>query len=153
MILMDLRFIKIEGGLNENKNREVTMTIGSWSSFFTPYNESEVRRVVPRKAGVYALWVNYKTGKWGCYYVGKADDLEGRLLAHLGPAESNTCIKENKKYKCGFQWMEISTEDERSGAEKYLYDKMNTECNQTDPGGKPLTIPLPPTPPSTTPTT
>ncbi len=41
------------------------MSIGSWSSFFTLYDEPTVRKVVPRKAGVYALWVNYKSGKFG----------------------------------------------------------------------------------------
>ena len=127
------------------------MSIGSWSSFFTPYNEAEVRRVVPRTGGVYALWVNYTSGNWGCFYVGKADDLEGRLLAHLSPAETNSCIKGHIKYRSGFEWLGISTEAERAGAEKYLYDKMNTDCNQTDPGGKPLQIPLPPTPTPATP--
>ena len=129
------------------------MSNGNWSAFFTPYNESEVLRVVPRSGGVYALWVNYKTGRWGCFYVGKADNLESRLLAHLGPEESNTCIKENNKYKRGFHWIEITTEAEQSGAEKYLYDKMHPECNQSDPGGRSMQIPLPPTPTPTTPTT
>lgn len=129
------------------------MSIGNWSSFYTPYNEAEVRKYVPTSAGVYTLWVNYKSGRWGCFYVGKADILEGRLLAHLRDDEPNKCIKENVKYKCGFSLIEITTEDERSGAEKYLYDTLKPECNQIDPGGKPLKIPLPPTPPPTIPST
>ncbi len=127
------------------------MSMKPWSSFYTPFNEAEVKRVVPTSAGVYALWVHYKNGRWDCFYVGKAENLEKRLLEHLADAEPNDCIKENRKYKCGFCWMEISTEAERSGAEKFLYDKLKPECNKTDPGGTPLEIPLPPTPASTQP--
>jgi excinuclease UvrABC nuclease subunit len=124
------------------------MSIGSWSAFFTPYNEDAVRRVVPPSGGVYALWVYYTTGKWGCFYVGKADNLESRLLAHLRPDEQNECIKGKVRYQCGFYWMGITTEAERSGAEKYLYDTMKPGCNQSDPGGRPVQVPLPPTPPA-----
>jgi len=129
------------------------MSVGTWSAFHTPYIESGVRRYAPKSAGVYALWVNYKSGKWGCFYGGKADNLESRLLDHLSTDEPNECIKANVKYKCGFMWIEITTEAERSGAEKYLYDSMKPECNRVDPGGTPLRIPLPTTPQSTTPST
>jgi excinuclease UvrABC nuclease subunit len=125
------------------------MSIKSWSTFHTPFNEAEVKRVVPTNGGVYALWVNYKSGRWDCYYIGKAENLERRLLEHLADAEPNICIKENRKYKCGFLWMEISTESERSGAEKFLYDKLKPECNEADPGGAAQPISLPPTPANT----
>jgi len=127
------------------------MSIGTWSAFHTPYNEGEVRKYAPTNAGVYTLWVNYKSGKWGCFYVGKADNLETRHLDHLKQEEANKCIKEDVNYKCGFMWIEITTQSERSGAEKYLYDAMKPECNLVDPGGKPLRIPLPPTPQPTPP--
>jgi len=129
------------------------MSVGSWSSFHTPYNEAEVRKCAPTSAGVYLLWVNYKTGRWGYFYVGKGENIESRLLGHLSTDEPNDCIKGNVKYKCGFIWIEITTETERSGAEKYLYDTLNPECNENDPGGRPLKIFLPATPPSTTPST
>jgi len=127
------------------------MSIGTWSSFFTPYNEAEVRRVVPTGGGVYALRVKNKSGKWDCFYVGKADNLESRLLGHLRNEEPNDCIKGNVKSPCGFHWLNITTESERSGAEKYLYDTIKPDCSRKDPGGKPLTIPLPPTPPAAAP--
>lgn len=127
------------------------MSVGTWSGFFTPYNELEVKKYAPTGAGVYALWVNYDSGRWGCFYVGKADGLEGRLIDHLDSMEPNACIKDNLKYRCGFMWIEITTEEERSGAEKYLYDKLCPECNQNDPGGRPLIIPLPPIPKPTKP--
>ena len=129
------------------------MSVGNWSAVHTPYNETEVKVYAPTSAGVYALWVNYKSGRWGCYYVGKADNIESRLLDHLRDDEPNPCIKENVKYRRAFCWIEITTESERSGAEKYLYDEITPECNQNDPGGTPLRIPLPPEPAVTTPTT
>jgi excinuclease UvrABC nuclease subunit len=95
--------------------------------------------------------VNYKSGKWVCYYVGKAEDLESRLLDHLSSNEPNFCIKENIKYKCGFMWLSITTDSERSGAEKFLYDTLKPECNQKDPGGSPLRVTPPPTPTATAP--
>jgi len=128
------------------------MSIGNWSAFYTPFNETIVKKYVPTSAGLYALWVNYKSGKWGCFYVGKAEDLEERLLGHLSDKEQNNCIKENVKYRCGFHWIEVTTESERSGAEKYLYDTIKPDCNKNDPGGKPVRISLPPTPPPTSPT-
>lgn len=126
------------------------MSVGKWSTFHTPYSESNVYKVVPSSSGVYALWIKYKSGIWKCFYVGKADNLESRLIDHLKEKEPNSCIKDNVSYKCGFYWIDITTEIERSGAEKYLYDSMKPECNQNDPGGKPLIIPLPPTPAQTT---
>jgi excinuclease UvrABC nuclease subunit len=121
------------------------MSIGSWSSFHTPYKEAEVQKVVPTDTGVYVLWVSYKNKKWVCSYVGKADNLEDRLLGHLSNDEENECIKENVKYRSGFHWIEITTKSERSGVEKYLYDNMRPECNQNDPGGSPLRVPIPTT--------
>lgn len=124
------------------------MSVGAWSAFHTPYSEAEVEKYSPTSAGVYALWVCYAGGRWGCYYVGKAENLKSRLLDHLNDNEKNTCIKDNNKYKRGFMWIEITTADERSGAEKFLYDtiKPRPECNQQDPGGAPLKIQSPPTP-------
>ena len=122
------------------------MSVGAWSAFHEPYNEALVRRIAPLAAGVYCLCVYYQSGRWKTFYVGKADNLESRLRTHLDPKEPNTCIRDNVKYRCGFCWIEITTEDERSGAEKYLYDMLRPECNQIDPGGRSLKVPLPPIP-------
>jgi excinuclease UvrABC nuclease subunit len=119
------------------------MSIGNWSSFHTPYNESQVRIHAPDTAGVYTLWVQYKGGRWGCYYVGKAENIKKRLLEHLSNEEENECIINNRKFICGFMWNQITAEKERAGVEKYLYDKLKPECNQIDPGGEPIEIPLP----------
>jgi excinuclease UvrABC nuclease subunit len=122
------------------------MSISTWSRCYRPYNETEVKKIAPTSTGVYALWVKYKEKGWVCFYVGKANNIESRLLDHLSNDEDNECIKEDVKYRCAFCWIEITTADERSGAEKYLYDTIKPECNQNDPGGNPRKIPLPPSP-------
>jgi len=119
------------------------MTIGAWSKFHTPYNETEVRKLVPKTAGVYTLWVRYTSGNWKCFYVGKAENREESLIDHLSAKESNSCITEQIEFTCGFCWLEVTTEEERSGVVKYLYDSLKPECNLKNPGGKPLKIPLP----------
>ena len=120
------------------------MTVGSWSIFNTPYDETQVRMAAPTEPGVYVLSMQGQDGGWNRFYVGKADNLESRLLGHLGDHEPNPCIKRNVKNTCGFRWIDITMEYERSGVEKYLYDVMKPECNAADPGGNPLKIPLPP---------
>src|SRR6266853_3063705 len=95
--------------LNILQRRLSTMSVGTWFVFHTPYNEAEVRKCVPKSAGIYTLWVKYKNGSWECFYVGKADDLEGRLLDHLSADEPNSCIKGNVKSTCGVSWIEIVT--------------------------------------------
>jgi excinuclease UvrABC nuclease subunit len=120
------------------------MSTKAWAAIHPKFNEAEVKRLGPTSGGVYALW--YKTGRWGCYYVGKADNVQKRLLEHLSDKEENPCIKKKRGSKCVFDWMLILTENEKSGAEKYLYDKLQPECNETDPGGIPVTVPLPPEP-------
>jgi excinuclease UvrABC nuclease subunit len=122
------------------------MSIGTWSKCYKPYNETTVNKDAPISAGVYALCVKYKKNGWVCFYIGKGENIQSRILDHLRNDEENDCIKGNVKYKCAFCWIEITTEGERSGAEKYLYDTINPECNQMDPGGTPIEIPLPPSP-------
>jgi hypothetical protein len=73
------------------------------------------------------------------------------LLGHLKPDETNTCLKGNRIYTSGFMWIVITSEAERFGAEKYLFDELRPECNLYDPRGEPLIFPLPPTPPPISP--
>lgn len=122
------------------------MTVGAWSAFYTPYDEAQVRMGAPTEPGVYVLWMQRPDGGWNRFYAGKADNLESRLLSHLGEEEPNSCIKRNVKNICGFRYIDITMEFERSGVEEYLYSVMRPECNLTAPGGKPLQIPLPPEP-------
>lgn len=116
----------------------------SWSAFHSTYTDSEVKKYVPKEAGVYLLWVKLKSGKWSCFYVGKAENLETRLLDHLSVNEENKCIKNNvTEYSCGFEYAKVSKESARKGIEKYLYDHYSPKCNQADPGGYPIQVNLP----------
>jgi len=113
----------------------------TWSSFHNTYNEAEVKAHVPRSSGVYLVWVKLKDGKWRCFYVGQADELQKRLLDHLSDSETNECIKKQlSQYICGFEYAEVSRQSERDGIEKYLYDHYKPECNKADPGGKPIEV-------------
>ena len=114
-----------------------------WSSFHGSYAEEEVKKYVPKDAGVYMLWVQLKSGKWRCFYVGKGN-LEERLLHHLSSYEENKCLSEKaSKYICGFEYAAVSDENSRDGIEKYLYDYYSPGCNEVDPGGSPIRVNLP----------
>lgn len=115
-----------------------------WSRFFTPYTVEKVKSDGTESAGVYLLWIKLKNDKWRCFYVGQAINIKQRLLDHLSDYEENECIKKNvSEFVCGFEYVAISKQDDRSGAEKYLYDHYKPECNNVDPGGKPIKINLP----------
>jgi len=116
-----------------------------WLTFRTPYNESKVKRYVPITPGIYLLWVKLKGGKkWRCFYVGKAKNLEKRLLEHLSDTEENKCIKNNtSNYICGFECTKVANQSDRDGIEKYLYNHYKPKCNKEDPGGEPIKVNLP----------
>lgn len=116
----------------------------TWSQFHNKYSETEVQKFVPTEAGVYLLWVKLKNDKWSCFYVGQTVDLEDRLLDHLSTGEENKCLRKHvKEYVCGFEYAKIARQTDRDGVEKYLYDHYQPECNEVDPGGKPIVVNLP----------
>lgn len=111
--------------------------------FYSEYSESHVLKYAPKRPGVYLLWVKLTDDKWRCFYVGKAEDLESRLLDHLSKSEPNECLKKKVSSKiCGFEYAEVSKESDRKGIEKYLCDQYKPECNQNDPGGTPIVVNL-----------
>jgi excinuclease UvrABC nuclease subunit len=115
-----------------------------WSNFHNSYTEEEVNRYVPTEAGIYLLWVQLKSDKWRCFYVGKADNLKERFLNHLSSDEKNECLRDKvSKYICGFEHAIVLNQNHRDGIEKYLYDYYSPECNRIDPGGRPITVNLP----------
>lgn len=70
----------------------------------------------PNGAGGYLLWVKLKNDTWHFYYVGKAGDLESRLLEHLSKNEPNKCIKNNvQKYNSGYIYAKINNQVDRGG--------------------------------------
>jgi len=114
-----------------------------WSTF-QRLTEENIEKYVPTSAGVYLLWVKLKSGKWRCYYVGQAKNLEERLLAHISTSEPNKCIKNKvSKYICGYEYARVGKYGDREGIEKFLYDHYKPECNQIDPGGTPMEVNLP----------
>lgn len=116
----------------------------TWSPFRDAYDETVVKQNVPTDAGVYLLWVKQKDGKWRCFYVGQASDLEQRLLDHLSAEEPNKSLKTHVADNvCGFEYATVSRQSDRDGIEKYLYDHFSPECNEVDPGGDPITVNLP----------
>ncbi len=85
-----------------------------------------------------------KTVSGDCFYVGQAANLENRLCDHLSDDEENECLRKNvKDYICGFEYAKIGRQTDRDGVEKYLYDHYRPECNEVDPGGKPIAVNLP----------
>lgn len=112
--------------------------------FHTPYDEATVNRFAPTTGGVYLLWVQLQSEKWRCFYVGKAENLEERLLDHLSENEPNKCISDMvENYSCGFEYAQITSASDRSGVEKFLYNHYSPKCNKNDPGGTPTPVNLP----------
>jgi excinuclease UvrABC nuclease subunit len=114
-----------------------------WSSF-QRLTEENVNKYVPKSAGVYLLWVQLKSEKWRCDYVGQADDLERRLLEHMSDSEENDCIKEHvKEHILNYMYATVPRQSDRDGVEKFLYDHYGPKCNVVDPGGDPIEVNLP----------
>ena len=113
-----------------------------WATFQEELNEGNVRKNVPEVAGVYLLWVKLKNEKWKCYYVGKAENLQARLLEHCNVNEQNDCIKNNvQNHISGYEFANVSKQSDRDGIEKFLYDHYEKpECNKQDPGGSPISV-------------
>lgn len=114
-----------------------------WSTF-KHLTEDNIRTYAPTSAGVYLLWVQLESEKWRCYYVGQAQDLEDRLLAHISDNERNDCIKDHvSKHINGYEYASVAKQTDRDGVEKFLYDHFKRECNKIDPGGTPIEVNLP----------
>ncbi len=115
----------------------------TWSAFHL-LTEQEIRTYVPKSPGVYLIWVKLQNGKWRCFYVGQALDLEERLLTHLSPSNPNTCIQTHvRDHICGFEFAKVARQSDRDGIEKFLYDHFRPECNQQVPGGTAIPVNVP----------
>jgi len=113
-------------------------------SIFQRLTEDNIRKYVPTSSGVYLLWVQLKSEKWRCYYVGQAQNLEDRLLSHTSAQEPNDCIKTNvSEHISGYEYAKVAKQSDRDGIEKFLYDHYKPECNKSDPGGTAIEVNLP----------
>lgn len=104
---------------------------------YSKYTRTNVQRDAPTKGGVYKIALRQQNDKLKVIYVGQANDLDRRLKEHLDlDNEKNECLASRlKKYNAEFSFAEISTQTERDGAEKALYNHYKPVCN--DPDGIP----------------
>src|SRR3990167_4813968 len=114
-----------------------------WKGYFG-YTEDNVQKYAPTRAGVYKIGIKQKYGKLAVRYVGQANDLDRRLKEHLDlKNEENECLAERlRKYHAEFSFAEVSTQNDRDGAEKALYDFYEPACNDEDaiPNGPDIEI-------------
>ena len=115
----------------------------TWNGRFD-LSESDILRLVLKKPGIYILWVRLQDKSWKAFYVGQADNLEKRLLAHVSDSEPNQCIRGHvKAHICSMHFAVVDHQQDRDGVEKYLFDSYSPECNMKDPGGRPVPVNLP----------
>src|SRR3989344_1720599 len=114
-----------------------------WKGYFG-YTEDNVQKYAPTRAGVYKIGIKQKDGNLAVRYVGQANDLDRRLKEHLDlKNEENECLAERlRKYHAEFSFAEVSTQNDRDGAEKALYDYYAPQCNDSDsiPNGPDIEI-------------
>ncbi len=102
--------------------------MAEWSSRHL-YTEANVRKYAPTGGGVYRL-INKSGDKHYVFYVGKGENLERRLLQHLGSSEPDDCIKKHlRDYDCFFRFIEISSSSERDRVEQEQIIKYKPDCN------------------------
>lgn len=111
-----------------------------WHGRF-PFNKEEVTSQVTTKGGNYMISVKLKDGKFRSIYVGKTEDLQGRLLEHLSDSEKNPCLSKHvKEFVLQFRFCYVSSGEDRSNVEHTLYQNYPHECNEKEPEGKIIEI-------------
>lgn len=114
-----------------------------WQGYYKYVPES-VQKYAPTNGGVYKISFEQNDGKLKVRYVGQANDLDRRLKEHLDlKNEENECLAGRlRKYRAEFAFAEISTQNDRDGAEKALYDYYKPVCNDEDaiPNGPDIEI-------------
>jgi excinuclease UvrABC nuclease subunit len=104
------------------------MVASGWSQQYL-YTDAEVRRCAPTTGGVYRL-MYAQGGQRYVFYVGESATLEERLLAHLGAAEPDACIRRHLgTYTCYFDFVRIGSESERKRVEAETIRQFNPPCN------------------------
>lgn len=103
--------------------------MANWSNLY-PYTEENIKKYAPPTGGVYRLSYK-KNGSYYVFYIGQSNNLERRLLEHLGPSETDSCIKRHlRDYDCFFRFIEISSLDERNRVERNQIDEYDPPCNR-----------------------
>lgn len=108
------------------------------------YNSNNVENIVSNSSGNYMISVGLKEGGYRPIYVGKARELQTRLLDHLSSDETNKCLKERVGNKAlYFRFCHASLEDDRQNIEHTLYKRYTPTCNQYIPEGQEIPITFP----------
>lgn len=107
-----------------------------------PYDGDTVRANVKNVAGVYRLSYRGREDSLWVFYVGKANDLQARLLEHLSANEENGCIRERLQGECKFRVAYVLSEADRDGVERFLYDRFGELCNKNQPKADPIEVNL-----------
>lgn len=114
-----------------------------WSGRFS-YDEQSVKKYVLKKPGNYMIMVKLKNENFRPIYVGKASNLEERLLEHLSYYEPNSCLKKHiKDHILVMRYCYVSSEIDRTNVEYTLYKNYSHECNQNIPEGREISITKP----------
>ncbi len=108
------------------------------------YIEDKVKELAEKHGGNYIILVKLKNENYRPIYVGKADNLQQRLLDHFSKKEPNPCLKEHmEKYTLGMRFCYVDSEDDRKNVEHTLYNHYSHECNEKEPEGKKIDINFP----------
>lgn len=90
----------------------------------------------PHKAGVYKLAVHTQGGRLTVFYAGQSEDLQARLTDHLGPSETNRCLRSMVgQYHCSFAFALVPDARDRVAAERALVLHFRPSCNEAIPAG------------------
>jgi excinuclease UvrABC nuclease subunit len=111
-----------------------------WHGKFT-FIEEKASSLVDTTGGNYMISVKLKNGNYRSIYVGKAENLQKRLLEHLSDKEKNKCLRDHvKDHTVVFRFCYVNSEENRSNVEHTLYHKYPHECNEKEPEGKIIEI-------------
>ena len=108
----------------------------TWTKL-TELSDSSVKKLADNLAGVYRFSYKSDDDNYYIFYVGKAEDIKGRLLEHLSSAEKNVCIKNYlASKKCFFRYAKITKTYIRDAVEKQMYKQYEPSCNEIEPEGR-----------------
>lgn len=108
----------------------------TWTKL-TGLKESSVKALPGDLPGVYRLSYESEDGNYYVFYVGKAENIKGRLLEHLSSSEENVCIRNYLATKnCFFRYAKITKSYIRDAAERQMYKQYESSCNENEPEGR-----------------
>ena len=114
-----------------------------WTLVWSPLKKlsEENLSLVPSDSGVYRLSYLANDEKIYVFYIGKAENLQQRLLDHLYRRDDNICIgRMLSNATCYFRYAIVNRGSVRDGAELALYIHYKPQCNSQEPSGSDIEI-------------